>query len=307
MQHAPVLDQLHPGEGLRPGYPGPHAGGRGRSGWQLAAHGFAVEAELHQDALVAGHSEGAPLVQAFPDGIPRLAVGEDARERVRHGVDQAGVGISEAHGVVVARGGRRQPQAGVQVALPRLFEHSVDRSDLEAALDARISAVGPVGRPAADVRDHHGRHAGALQHIHHVSHVRPVACRIELHRRGSVVGVVDHVVVAPEPGAHAVLVAEDRYEVSPAVHPLVAADHIGPVVPRILELVEDIGRPGHSQGHVVRRQSAEVQQAVASRMEIQLLIRAATVVQVGVLVQVTVIDAPLGMVLDPDRIADTLQ
>ena len=141
----------------------------------FAAHGLAVQAEFHEDPLIARHAESAPLVQAIPNRVPRLVVGEHTRQGVRHGVDQSRIRVPEADGVVVAGGGSRQAKARVKVLLPRLLEDAMDRGDLEAALDARVRSVLPVRRPSPDMRDHHRRLARPLEDFYHVADVGPDA------------------------------------------------------------------------------------------------------------------------------------
>ena len=107
--------------------------------------------------------------------------------------------------------------------------------------------------------------------------------------------------MAPEARADAVLVSKNGDEILPAVQPLVGADHIRPVVPRIAELVEVVIGPADAQSHVVGCQRPEVQQPVPPGMEVEFFVCASPVMQVGVLMQVAVVDAALGMRFHSDR------
>ena len=93
------------------------------------------------------HSECLAPVQAVPDRVKRPAVGTHARQRVRRGVDQARIGVSEAQRMVVAGSRRPRAQARLQVLLPGFLEDPMHRSDLEAPFYARVGPVVPVGAP----------------------------------------------------------------------------------------------------------------------------------------------------------------
>ena len=58
---------------------------------------------------------------------------------------------------------------------------------------------------------------------------------------------------------------------------------------------------------MVRGQGSEIQQAVASGVQVEFLVNASAVMQVRVLMEVAEVDASLGMLFHPDRIAGSLQ
>ncbi len=58
---------------------------------------------------------------------------------------------------------------------------------------------------------------------------------------------------------------------------------------------------------MVGRQGSEVQQAVGPRVQVQLFLHATPIVQIGVLVEVAVVDPAFRMLLDPDWVAHPAQ